>query len=59
LKHPAFELYRLENDPYETENLAGRPEYGPLVGKLFSDLRKELDLLDDELGREKDATFEN
>lgn len=36
---PIFELYDLQTDPYELNNLAGRPEYGPIELKL----RKELD----------------
>jgi N-sulfoglucosamine sulfohydrolase len=36
---PVFELYDLQADPYEFDNLAGKPEYGTIeVG-----LRKELD----------------
>jgi len=35
---PAEELYDLERDPYEMNNLAGDPQYSHIV----KDLRKEL-----------------
>jgi arylsulfatase A-like enzyme len=35
---PSEELYDLERDPYEMENLADRPEYGPLL----EDMRQKL-----------------
>ena len=35
---PVEELYDLEKDPYEMENLAARPEYGPML----KDMRQEL-----------------
>ena len=35
---PVEELYDLSNDPYEIENLAGLPEYQPVVADLRSQL---------------------
>jgi len=35
---PGFELYDLENDPFERTNLAGNPEYGGELEKLTAEL---------------------
>jgi N-sulfoglucosamine sulfohydrolase len=37
---PKFELYDLEDDPYESVNLAGDPEYKELVEDFCEDLRE-------------------
>ena len=39
LHRPRFELYDLENDPLETKNLAGEPEYADLVERFCEKLR--------------------
>ncbi len=35
---PDFELYDLENDPYEMNNLANNPEYAKIKNKLITEL---------------------
>jgi N-sulfoglucosamine sulfohydrolase len=35
---PEFELYDLENDPYETKNLAGDPAYEDQLNELKDQL---------------------
>lgn len=42
-KHPAEELYHVGEDPNCLNNLAGRPEYGPLQEELWADLRALLE----------------
>lgn len=42
---PAIELYDLDADPYELENLAGRPEFG----EIEATLREQLDFYNREL----------
>ncbi|MDA7641012.1 sulfatase [Opitutaceae bacterium] len=37
-RRPEFELYDLQNDPYEIENLAGKPVYGPTQVRLKEQL---------------------
>ncbi len=39
LHRARFELYDLESDPHETENLAGRPEYAGLVAEFSAKLK--------------------
>jgi N-sulfoglucosamine sulfohydrolase len=39
LRRPAEELYDLEKDPYEINNLAGDPKYRPLIDSLRKRLR--------------------
>ncbi len=41
------ELYDMENDPYELENLSGKEEYQELLKQLRLDLLNELDAVDD------------
>jgi len=36
---PEFELYDLENDPYETINLAGDPAFGEVLGTMKEKIR--------------------
>jgi N-sulfoglucosamine sulfohydrolase len=40
LHRPKFELYDLENDPNEIDNLACKPEYQSLVDEFSAKLRK-------------------
>ncbi len=48
---PERELYNLDEDPGEFENLAGDPEYQSVVEKMHG-------MLLDELGEDPDATEE-
>ena len=41
-KRPAEELYDLRKDPFQTNNLAGNPEYEPVRKKLRTELMGEL-----------------
>jgi N-sulfoglucosamine sulfohydrolase len=36
---PEFELYDLRNDPYEFNNLAGNPEFKPILDRLLQAMR--------------------
>jgi N-sulfoglucosamine sulfohydrolase len=36
---PEFELYDLQNDPYERSNLAGNPEYAQIFQTLEAELK--------------------
>ena len=38
-KHPAFELFDLNKDPWELDNLAANPEYGPKVKELKASIQ--------------------
>ncbi len=44
---PEFELYDLEKDPHETNNLVDNPEYGAVVKKMDKALRAWMDDEDD------------
>lgn len=37
---PAVEFYDLSKDPYELENLAGKPAYGALIEEFSAQLKK-------------------
>ncbi len=47
VKHPEFELYDLQNDPWELNNLAANPEYAQVVGEMHAQLRTEMEKLGD------------
>jgi len=47
LHRPQFELYDLERDPGELENLADRPEYAALVAEFCGKLRAFQERTDD------------
>ncbi|MEZ6143403.1 MAG: sulfatase [Zavarzinella sp.] len=40
IQRPAFELYDLENDPHEAQNLAGKTEYAEILKKMQADLKE-------------------
>ena len=40
-KVPTVLLYDLKNDPYETKNLADRPEHAKTVTELLAELEKQ------------------
>jgi hypothetical protein len=46
-KRPAEELYRLETDPHQIENLAGQPEFARVQQGLRKRLLEELRLKQD------------
>jgi arylsulfatase A-like enzyme len=48
---PREELYDLERDPYEMENLAGGPEMGELKARLSAQLERWMEESDDPLRR--------
>lgn len=37
---PQYQLYNLEKDPYELNNLAGTPEYSEMIKKFKADIRQ-------------------
>jgi hypothetical protein len=47
--HPLIELYDLERDPRETQNLAGRPEHAGLERRLLVQLSRWMHEIDDPL----------
>ena len=40
IERPAFELYDVENDPYEGNNLSGDPAYADLLAELKAELKR-------------------
>jgi arylsulfatase A-like enzyme len=52
---PIFELYDIELDPYELENLAGRPQYSAIETRLREELDKWMALSHDYLPFATDA----
>ena len=49
LKHPLYELYDLQNDPYELVNLAGDPTHAETLKKMTADLKEEITALKDSM----------
>ena len=47
MKHPEFELYDMKADPWEINNLAGKPEYAEKVKRMHKELKAEMAKLDD------------
>ena len=37
---PQYQLYDLQNDPYELKNLAENPEYSAMISKFKKDIKK-------------------
>ena len=42
IRPPEFELYQIDDDPYETNNLAAKPEYAEKVSAMFDELKKAM-----------------
>jgi len=47
VKHPEFELYNIQDDPWELENLASNPEYSPKLEEMHAQLKAEMGKLND------------
>jgi arylsulfatase A-like enzyme len=47
LKHPEFELYDINKDPWELENLANNPEYSQKLEEMHAQLQAEMERLGD------------
>ena len=47
VKHPEFELYNINNDPWELNNLADNPEYTKKLWEMHAQLKAEMEKLND------------
>ena len=47
VKPPEFELYNIKKDPWELNNLAGKPEYAEKLKEMHSQLKAEMKKLKD------------
>ena len=47
VKHPEFELYNIQDDPWELENLSNNPEYSPTLEALHAQLKADMKTLND------------
>ena len=47
LKHPEFELYNIQKDPWELENLAENPEYAGKVAEMHAQLKADMERMGD------------
>jgi uncharacterized sulfatase len=47
VKHPEFELYHATKDPWELNNLAGKPKYAKKVKAMHAQLKEEMAKLGD------------
>jgi len=47
VKHPEFELYNIKNDPWELDNLANNPEYFQKVEEMHTQLKADMEKLND------------
>ena len=47
-----FELYHIQKDPWELDNLAEKPEYAAKVKEIHSQLEAEMKKLDDSFSTE-------
>ena len=47
MKHPEFELYNIQKDPWELDNLAGKSEYARKVEEMHARLRADMEKLND------------
>ena len=47
VKHPEFELYNIQNDPWELNNLADNPEYAKRLRAMHAQLKAEMGRLKD------------
>ncbi|MGB0258765.1 MAG: sulfatase/phosphatase domain-containing protein, partial [Coraliomargarita sp.] len=48
LKRPEFELYDIQKDPWELENLAYNPEYAQVVAEMHAQLEADMERMGDE-----------
>jgi uncharacterized sulfatase len=49
LKHPLYELYDIQKDPYELVNLADDPKHTEILKKMTADLKLEITSLKDSM----------
>ena len=47
VKHPEFELYNIQDDPWELDNLALNPEYSPTLEAMHTQLKADMKTLND------------
>ncbi|MGB0258764.1 MAG: sulfatase family protein [Coraliomargarita sp.] len=47
VKHPEFELYNHQKDPWELENLADNPEYAQVVATMHAQLKADMERMGD------------
>jgi arylsulfatase A-like enzyme len=52
IHHPEFQLYDMREGPFETNNLASAPTHSQCMREMFSELKRGLAGLNDELGHE-------
>ena len=51
IKHPEFELYNLNEDPWELNNLAQKPGYNDKISEMHAQLQTEMERLKDAFSR--------
>ena len=47
VRHPEFELYNIQDDPWELDNLAVNPEYSPILEAMHTQLKADMKTLND------------
>jgi arylsulfatase A-like enzyme len=53
LKHPQYELYDTQADPYELVNLADDPKYAEMLKQMTADLKAEIAARKDSMKKRK------